>query len=245
METNAYICTTRKKRMKKITFGLLVIAAGALLLAFNAGLIDHSYKHLIFSWQMLLIGIGLINIFDRDNWVVGTILITIGSFFIAPHLVDLTPDFTKMFWPVILIIVGVMIVIKKGFGNSKHQNKEWKNTTDFNLDMGYIVEKNVFGGSKNKVAPCEFKGGRIQNVFGGTELDLTQTTLAEGKNVLEIKCVFGGIGLIVPQDWVIHIETNSVMGGFVDKRRNPPTIGSARELYIKGDSVFGGGDIKS
>ena len=245
METNAYICTTRKKRMKKITFGLLVIAAGTLLLAFNAGIIDHSFKHLVFSWQMLLIGIGLINIFDRDNWVVGTILIAIGSFFIAPHLIDLTPEFTKMFWPVILIVVGIVIVIKKGFGKPKQKTEEWKNTTNYNLDMGYIVEKNIFGGSKNKVAPCEFKGGKIQNIFGGTELDLTQTTLAEGKNVLEIKNIFGGVALIVPQDWVIHVETSSVMGGFTDKRRNPPATGSSRELYIKGESVFGGGDIKS
>ena len=69
-----------------------------------------------------------------------------------------------------------------------------------------------------KVPPTEFKGGRISNVFGGMELDLTQTTLAPGTSILEINSVFGGAVIIVPTDWVVTIQVNSMMGGFNDKR---------------------------
>ena len=112
-------------------------------------------------------------------------------------------------------------------------------------EAGYIFMKNVFGGGKHQVPPSEFKGGKISNVFGGVELDLSQTTLAVGRNVLEIECVFGGASILVPADWVVHIEMTSVAGGFVDKRHSTKNGSSDRELIIKGSAVFGGGEIKS
>lgn len=243
METTTYFC--RKRRfMKKIIFGILLIAAGILLLLFNTGYLPIEYRHIVFSWPVLLIAFGLINIFNKDSWVVGIVLLAVGGFFLAHHLLFFPQDFHLVFWPALLILFGLLSIVKRGFSHHWHDHHPHRQH-DFRLDSGYIEEKNVFGGSKQKITPCEFKGGRIQNVFGGTELDLTQTTLAEGKNVLEIKCVFGGVSIIVPSDWVIHVEMTSVMGAFVDKRSGVPTAPCTRELYIKGEAVFGGGEIKS
>jgi predicted membrane protein len=64
--------------------------------------------------------------------------------------------------------------------------------------------------------------------------------------VLEIDCVFGGVNLIVPADWVVHVQIDSVMGGFADKRRSNDAVRDhSRELLIKGSTVFGGGEIRS
>jgi predicted membrane protein len=92
----------------------------------------------------------------------------------------------------------------------------------------------------------QFRGGRIENIFGGSELDFRSSKLADGEHILEITSVFGGITMIVPSDWNIAIEMENVMGGFVDKRRTlQTTIANAPRLIIKGSSVFGGGEIKS
>ena len=115
-------------------------------------------------------------------------------------------------------------------------------------EKGKISETNVFGGSRVVFENEEFKGGEINNVFGGSEIDLSAATLAEGENILEINCVFGGVKIIVPQGWNIKLRMDSVMGGFHDKRKafgaNDETNRS-RILIIKGSAIFGGGELRS
>jgi len=263
METTTYFCS-KQRRMRKIIFGLLLIACGVLMLGFNAGLINPVYRHIIFSWPMILIAIGFMNLFGREHYFSGIVLMLIGGFFLLPRLLPLPVNFEYSFWPGLLIIIGILVIAKRTIfynryhcrqdhckqdrfhhGRFHHDRSHRYSTSELKDEAGYITFDNVFGGGKHKVAPTEFKGGRISNVFGGTELDLSQTTLAPGTNILEIDCVFGGASIIVPADWVVHIQMNSVLGGFVDKRNVIKTTSSDRELIIKGSAVFGGGDIKS
>ncbi len=234
----------KPKRMKKIVLGLLVILAGSLLLAFNTGYLNPEYKYLIFNWQVLLISIGLTNLFSKEGWLTGVVLIAVGTFFWIPMLYAFPYNFKALFWPALIILFGIMIIIKKGFGHRCHSHHSRK---EFRLDSGFIEETNIFSGSKQKIAPVVFTGGKITNIFGGSEIDLSKTTLSDGKNVLEIFCAFGGISLLIPSDWVVHIEVTSVLGGFVDKRKytNNTSTDSSKVLYIKGNAIFGGGDLKS
>jgi predicted membrane protein len=247
METTTYFCS-KQNRMRKIILGLMLITSGILLLAFNAGLIDHAYKHIIFSWQMLLIAIGFLNLFKEGHSFSGIVLMLIGTFFILPQLFFLPENFEINFWPGLLIIIGILIIARRTIFH-KHFNKhQFQSTSELKNDAGYIVLNNIFGGGKHRIPPTEFKGGKISNIFGGTELDLTQATLAPGTNVLEVNCIFGGASIIVPTDWVVTVQVTSIMGGFNDKRpiiRNSTTNPSDRELIIKGSAIFGGGDVKS
>jgi predicted membrane protein len=248
--------------MKKVAFGVVVVAAGLLLLAFNFDILPMDFKHIIFSWQMLLIAIGVISLIGREGRGPGYILIAIGAFFMIPELFDFHISFVRLFWPVLLIVIGILILLNRGgryHGNRHHEHPGWKHNhhgwghnrgdnweDTIGLDEGYINETNIFSGSKHKVIHQEFKGGRISNVFGGTEIDLTQATLAEGRNELYIECIFGGVTLIVPSDWKVVMNVSSVLGGFSDKRsivkENPD---STRILVIRGSAIFGGGEIKS
>jgi len=229
------------KPMKKGIFGFLLLAAGTLLLLFNMELLPVEYRSVVFSWPMLLIAIGLINITSKDSFVLGAILILVGGFFILPKFLVLPINFVSLFWPVLLIAAGLLIMLKKWrFQKYLHavRNSE--------LSSGYIDETNIFGGNKTKVNTPEFKGGKMVNIFGGSEIDLTQTKLGEGQNILEVVCVFGGFVLIVPADWVIKVEAASVLGGFTDKRLSIKTQnGDNKELIIKGVVVLGGGELKS
>jgi len=235
---------SRRQKMKKYAFGALVVLAGALLLAFNFDLLPHEWRRVIFSWEMLLIAIGLISIFGNENKLPGLILIAIGGFFLIPDLFIMHISFYRLFWPLILIIIGILILSRKRIDGRWRHRFEHVNT---NLTgEGYINETNIFSGSKHKVTNQVFKGGRISNIFGGTEIDLTQATLPDGQTELTIECIFGGVTLIVPADWKVVLNISAIMGGFSDKRlvikeaTDPNKI-----LVIRGEAIFGGGEIKS
>jgi predicted membrane protein len=238
--------TTHEKgpQMKKYILGVIIIVAGFLLLLSNTGFLPYDVMHVIFSWQMLLIGIGVISLFSSESRTPGTILILIGGIFILPRMFDLSFNVMHVFWPVILIAIGVLILTKRlprrpwhTYGNQvSHQS----------VEDGFIHEENIFSGGKQRVMHQVFRGGQISCVFGGSELDLTQATLADGVSELEITTIFGGVTLIVPADWRIQLKMTSIMGGFSDKRsyvKESPD--PSKVLVIKGSTIFGGGEIKS
>ena len=234
---------SRRQRMKKFAFGFVVILAGLLLLAFNFGMIPYSWKHVLFSWQMLLIAIGFVSVFGGDSRLPGMILIFIGGFFLIPEIFVMHISFFRLFWPLILIGIGLLILSKRGANGKWRHRFEYH---EYNLpDEGFVNETNIFSGSKHRVINQVFKGGKISNIFGGTEIDLTQATLAEGRTELMIECIFGGVTLLVPDDWKIVMNMNAVLGGFADKRLvvkespNPNKI-----LVISGSAIFGGGEVK-
>jgi len=245
----------RTRIMKKTVLGILAVTAGILLLAFNFDLINQSWRHIIFSWQMLLIAIGLINIFDRDSVLTGIILLIIGSVFLMPELFIVPFKLHQVFWPVILVLAGTGVILKHRFGffgkkYGRHFNHRFQYDTNSNdlSESGYINQTNIFGGSKKMFDNSVFRGGKITNIFGGGELDFRNTQLAEGRNILEITSIFGGMNIIVPHDWIVNIEVDNVLGAFQDKRIIRPdknNLDEGRELVIKGIAVFGGGDLKS
>lgn len=240
MESTTYFCKKRRT-MKKVIFGSLVLSTGILLLGFNLNMLDAYYRPIVFSWQMLLIAIGLINLGDKHSAKLGTILIAVGTFFILPKLFDLGLNFAELYWPALLIFAGVLIIVSR----TKHEAFHKPHNREVNLDSGVINENNVFGGSKVIVTAPEFKGGEVNNVFGGCKIDLSHTHLAPGTNILNIRCVFGGVSLIVPPHWVVKSEVTAIMGGFEDKRMVIKTEDNADHvLLIKGECVFGGGEIK-
>lgn len=247
METTPYFCS-KQRRMKKIIFGLLLITAGILLIGFNTGMLPEVYRHVIFSWPMILVAIGFMNIFSKESFFTGIILLLVGGFFLLPRLLPLPEDFHHNFWPGLLIIIGILIIMRRTiFHNHLHKHFNNEATSELRNESGYIIVNNVFGGGKHKIPPTEFRGGKVSNIFGGTELDLSQATLAPGTNILEVNCIFGGASIIVPADWNVQVQVTSILGGFADKRsviNNAATAGD-RELIIKGSAIFGGGDIKS
>ncbi|TSA26122.1 MAG: hypothetical protein D4R67_08565 [Bacteroidetes bacterium] len=231
----------KNRRMQKYVFGVIAIGAGLILLGLNAGMLPVTWKPVIFSWQMLLICIGVISLFGRDHYIPGIILILIGGIFIIPKFGMLPFSPHSLFWPAILIAIG-LIVLFKGLGRHgfRYHREEMV------LEDGYINEETVFGGTKQRVTHKAFKGGRISCIFGGAEVDLTSAELAPGEHTLEVSAIFGGATVIVPADWKIVVKNSSILGGFEDKRRNiKEPADPSRVLIIKAEAIFGGGEIKS
>lgn len=231
-------------QMKTYIVGILVIVAGFLLLLTNNDFLPYWVNHIFFSWQMLLIGIGVVSLVTSESRTPGTILIMIGGIFMLQRIPELNLNVWHFFWPVILIGIGVLILTKRMPRRPWQPRIHQANNQD--LGDGYIHEENIFSGGKQRVLHQVFRGGHINCVFGGSEVDLTQATLADGVSELEVNTIFGGVTLIVPADWRIQLKMTSIMGGFTDKRsyvkENPDT---SKMLIIKGSTIFGGGELKS
>lgn len=207
----------------------------------------------VFSWQTLLIAlgifIGLRHNFRGASWF---ILVLIGSIFLIN---EINPEFSfrRYIWPAALILVGLYFILRSGsrFSNKSAEKKNY-NSDDplLNTDQSFTKEDfvnstSIFSGSKKNIISKNFKGGDVVNIFGGTELDLTQADMTEPA-IIEVTTIFGGTKLIVPSNWEIKSEAVMIFGGIEDKRKMN-TISETPEkiLVLKGTVIFGGIDIKS
>ncbi len=224
----------------RVIIGVILVLAGLFLVIRNTGFFPDFIDHVIFSWPMLLVAIGLVMTLGATEKTAGVIVMAVGGFFMVPLIFRETFHMYNMFWPSIFIIIGIIFIVTKRRG--------WNAVTSKGMaDEDFIDYATVFSGSERQVISQNFRGGKIAAVFGGIDLDLTKARLAPGRNHLEIAAVFGGATVIVPDNWYVTIEVTPVLGGFTDSRKLYPdsTIDRTSQLVIKGAVVFGGGEVKS
>jgi hypothetical protein len=73
--------------------------------------IFHDVTHFLFSWQMVLILVGLILLAGRRS--TGIVLIVIGGIFLLPKFLILPGLTFSMFFPVLLVGLGVALTARK------------------------------------------------------------------------------------------------------------------------------------
>jgi len=224
---------------KSMVIGLMVLGLGAFWLMRNFQIISEPVWDVIFSWQMLLIAIGIINVAGEGHKGFGWILIAVGGFFLLNDIFDWPVTFRNVFWPALLIVIGMFLI----FGSQwKCRRKFQYNKSNGNNDI--LEDIAVFGGGDRIIHSDNFKGGEVISVFGGSKIDLTQTTLNPEGAEIEIVAVFGGSTLLVPSDWNVKLEVFNIFGGFSDKRMRAQ-VDTNKVLVVKGVAIFGGGELKS
>ena len=239
-----------------IVFALLLVAIGMLLLGFNTCTLPVVWKGFFFSWAMLLFILGCCCFYKR-NFIIGVILTVSGIFFIFRKIIKIYPDtpafeqFFSTYWPIGIVIFGIIIILSIIFCPKcykQHTKGKWKENYASNENEnqdGKINYKFVFSGTEQVILDPVFQGGNIDVTFGGMELDLRHTSLAEGDTFLYINAVFGGIEMTVPNNWDIEIRQNRFAGGIEDSRKKHVEKDYTRKLIIIAKCTFGGIDIKS
>lgn len=238
--------------------GVFILLIGIILLLKVSNIIPPEWSW-IYTWPVFLIAlgafIGLRHTFHGITWL---ILILIGGAFLADHLY---PGYQlhRYTWPFVLILLGLFFIFrprghwhweawdeKKSFpdpGTSQDTQMNTDTTADSKDD--YVNATSVFGGAKKNILSKNFKGGEIVNIFGGTELNLSQADI-NGEAVIEMTTIFGGTKLIVPSNWTVKSDAAVIFGGVEDKRSMPViNESSGKILTLKGTVIFGGIDIKS
>ena len=214
--------------------GIFIIFVGGLLILQNFNIVDFNFSRMIFNWCSILIILGLIILATSSNISGGLILITIGMICHLPEL-----------WPVVLIVIGLYIILRVRESSIHTDINESKSETTM---PGYkIDEVAVFGGGKKLISVDNFNGGKITTIFGGFEINLLDSKLAEGESKIELFAMFGGTTIFVPSDWEVKLDVISIFGGFSDSRKflTKSSISASKILIVKGLVLFGGGEIKN
>ena len=235
--------------------GLFVLGIGALLLLRQVGGFVPDW---VFTWQMLLIAIGVFSGFKSGfrgaAWI---IMIAIGAIFMYDRFVP-EVNLRRYMWPLIIIGIGLLIILKPT-GNRRWRKKfrdrfeKWEEshrTIPIEESQNYSKEDfieitSVFGGVKKIVVSKNFKGGEITNFMGGTELNLSQADI-QGTVRIDATNIFGGAKIVVPASWDIKSEATAIFGGIDDKRdlqaiKPDPN----KTLIIEGTCIFGGMEIRN
>jgi len=227
----------KKSKYEPLNWAFVALSVGVLLLMRNFDLLDERTSRMIFSWPMLLVAMGILNL-KRSSFGFGFLLILVGLFLVFSREYDLHFGFWDVFWPTLLLLAG-MGLLTASVAIFRKRNIDISKNLENSLD-----EVSVFGGNSRSFRFTSFMGGSIVAVMGGSKIDLTGSRLADGINQLSIVAVFGGCELIVPEEWDIKAEVFSLPGNFIDNRHKvQPETG--KKLIIRGIAIFGGGKIKS
>ena len=237
----------KQQQRGRFMTGLVLIGAGCLWLAKQSGVAIPGW---LLSWPMILIAIGVIQwVQHAGKKMSAYVLLLIGGIFLAEKFM---PDLHlgRIAWPLVIILVGIGLILRSGF--PKRQQDE-KTAAGFTESFGLSDDSSsddllrvnaIFGAVQKSVITKHFKGGQLNCVFGGAELNLDRAEL-QGKAVLDINAIFGGVELRVPADWIVRSEITAILGGVEDGRPAPDADPeSGRVLILKGLCAFGGVEIK-
>ncbi|HVS90670.1 MAG TPA: LiaF domain-containing protein [Mucilaginibacter sp.] len=103
----------------------------------------------------------------------------------------------------------------------------------------YLTSSASFSGTKRTILSKDFKGGRVNNAFGSTELDFTAADMT-GTAVLDINLAFGEITIVVPCDWRVDADMSQFLAVVEDYRPAKYQYQSTDKILIlKGSSCCG------
>ena len=212
-------------------FGIILIILGVGFTLQRLNLIDFS-SILDGWWPIFVIIIGLIQIMTNSvSKLGGIIMIFIGALIQLRKFDLIDADLIRFFWPVLLILVGVKILIPKTYSGRTHAD----DTVNCFAVFSSIVNKNE---SK------DFKGGSITAIFGGAEVDLRKAALSPEGALLDLSVAFGGIDIRVPQDWKVVTTGIPIFGGWENKTESiENSQPEAPVLEVRCMAAFGGVEI--
>lgn len=225
---------------KRVLLGSILIGLGALFFLNSLDIFNFNFGRVIFSWQFFFIVIGMYLTLNTNRKMLGGILAGLGFILIIPRIFPSVDYDGSVVLAIFLIAIGSYIVL--------NQRKKSDGVDELGrITKDIIDDVAIFGGGTKIVTSDNFRGGNITAVFGGSEIILKGSKLAEGTNSIDILAVFGGTTIVVPNDWNIIMNVTSIFGGFSNKSVKDPSafVDQGKTLIIKGLVVFGGGELKT
>lgn len=210
-----------------VAIGLCVIAFGTLLLAHTTGFM--ALAHILRLWPLVLVVVGAAILLQARRGEDVRRRVSVGG----------------LIW---LLLLGTM------FSYAFDRRAQYPD----GVRDGRISSFNVMHGERGTPFNGEFKGAHVTSVMGGADLDLRQATIAPGEPVvIDVFAVMGGCVIRVPRNWVIDVQTTSIMGGVKDDRQratgsaaNSSSGGATGSLdtpprvVVTGTTIMGGVSIK-
>ncbi|GMQ60554.1 DUF5668 domain-containing protein [Vallitalea sediminicola] len=221
---------------KRNLLGILIIAVGIIILLGRLEIIDSDS---IFGtyWPIILIIIGLVNLFDKyGSKTLASVLIVAGVVFQLKELnLDILEGINigQFILPAAVIIAGAWLIIPKKKGNNRKVYSD-------NIVENFCL----FSGSDILNDSSDFQGGNLGTAFGGIDVDLRNANIIGDEPVIiDAFVAFGGIDIKVPMDWKVEVKGIPLFGGWGNKTKREE-INTNKVLIVKCLILFGGLDIK-
>lgn len=219
------------KSLTRSITGLLIVAVGLSFLLTNLNVLPFSVA--IGDWWPMFVIVGgiLILLNDRKNYLWALLVIALGVVFQLNQLniIDVNP--WQLFWPAVIIIVGVSIMTSHKVPRKNIAASEREDVTA------------VLSGSETKVQSKDFKASRVKAVCGGVTLDLREATIKK-EATIDLFSLWGGIEIYVPKNVIVKNNTSVILGG-VENNTAADTDRDAPVLHVVGDVVMAGVEIKN
>jgi len=219
----------------RLFFGVAVLTLGVLWTLDRLGSIDASlyvrwWPAVALLWGVLLLaGIGV-----RQQTVPGMFWTLIGGVALLNNLGVFDVSIFDM-WPLILIVAGASVVARAVKGTPMSTSSDEPDST-FNTFV-------FMAGAERKVVSQAFRQGELSAVMGGVVIDFRSAALVDGRAVIDVFALWGGIEVIVPVGWKVVGDVTPILGGF-DDATVPPMETSAPTLVVKGTAIMGGIEVK-
>lgn len=159
----------------------------------------------------------------------GIVLVIIGVLFLLDNFDVLSfHDIFYHYWPVILILIGLFLIIKNMLYERDKEptvESEYKSseTSFFTDESSDFIESKVFGDIHVDLKSKDFKKGSIRTVFGEIHVNAKDAKPAAGESVLYVNAVFGEIHVDTAGDVPVKISASNLAG----------------DIHVKGDKRDG------
>lgn len=222
-----------REKVSNIVWGISLIVFSVILLGnlFAFWFID------IFSngWWTLFILIPAIVMFMINKYSVGNLILMIvglvllifcRGFFSLRYIIELLLS-------LVVLGIGVKLIIGNFCDKSKEESKI--------SNQALVSYNGIFCSFDEKCLQENFKGARINSIFGSINLDLKDVKIT--KNVkINIFCLFGKVNIKVPNDINVEVSGNNIFSNIqnkVQKHNNRASI-----ISINSTCLFGNLKIK-
>ena len=226
------------KNTRRILWGVILVALGVLVGLDVVDVID--IKDLFEGWWTFFIILpSIVSIItDREKiWGVAG-LFTGSVLFLACQDIIEDSAVIKLIIPFIIVLVGLKLIFKDVFNKDVKAAKQ-KVEVSGEPAKEYAA---TFSGNNVDFSGESFSSAKLDAVFGTIQCDLRNAVITDGA-VLNISNIFGKAEILVPSDVNVKISATSIFGSVSDKRTSKPVNGAVT-LYITGNCLFGGADIR-
>ena len=226
----------KKNFLVRAFFGITIAALGGVLLLRNLEIIKFDSWQLFWGtvWAVGLVLAGLTTIISSRKAslrVWGLLLMTIGVSIGLGAYGVINISVWKIFWPVILIAIGLMVSVGSG-GRKRSKKSAAADSGSEKIAIFYGEESRVKG---------DYTGGSVTAIFGGVELDLRQSKIKDGA-IIDVFTFCGGVSINMPDDVIVKNEVHGILGGSEDKTVSKSS--AKKTIYLRGECVLGGLEVK-
>ena len=235
--------------------GTLLIGLGVLFTLDNFGVVDAG--DIFRYWPLFLVGIGLLKIVQSshpEQRIGGAVLAGIGALLLLRTLHVISFHLRDV-WPILLVVGGGLMVWRSVgrrdpgavLASARRQLPESEAAPQ---EGGYLLNEFAFlGGGERIIRTDDFRGGEVTAIMGGFNIDLRGAGIAREEAVLEVFTLWGGVEIRVPEDWVVQLQAQPILGGISETSTGPggpppPASAPRKRLVIRGTAIMGGVEVK-